>query len=35
MVLLDEGGPLMDAETLRDVLIAMYDLLESESFKRK
>jgi hypothetical protein len=32
MVMLDEGESLMKAETLRDALIAMYDLLEGESF---
>ena len=32
MVLLDKGGSIMDAKTPREALVAMYDLLESESF---
>jgi hypothetical protein len=34
MVLLDKAPSIMDAKTLRDVLVAMYDLLESEFLGR-
>ena len=35
VVLLDKGGPIMDAKTPREVLVAMYDLLESEPLHQR
>jgi len=34
VVLLDKAPSIMDAKTVREALVAMYDLLESEFFGR-